>query len=173
MTVWIEIGGRVRKVELPSSAGGAAALSGEMTCVVDGRAMCVDARMIAPGVISLLLEDGRQVRCVLDVSPEGEAVIVEGRRVEFAVSDPRSLRAGRGAGAGADGPRAVKAPMPGRVVRVLVAVGDEVAAQQGLMVIEAMKMQNELKSPKAGRVARIDAVEGETVQPGQVLAVVE
>jgi biotin carboxyl carrier protein len=170
VTVWIEIRGRVRKVELPSVVG---AVPGEMTCAVDGRVMRIDARILASGVISLLLEGGRQVRCVLDVSPEGEAVIVDGRRVEFAVSDPRSLRASRGAGAGADGPRAVKAPMPGRVVRVLVAVGDEVAAQQGLVVIEAMKMQNELKSPKAGRVARLGAAEGETVQPGEVLVVVE
>jgi biotin carboxyl carrier protein len=166
VTVWIEIRGRVRKVELPSVVG---AVPGEMTCAVDGRVMRIDARILASGVISLLLEGGRQVRCVLDVSPEGEAVIVDGRRVEFAVSDPRSLRASRGA----DGPRAVKAPMPGRVVRVLVAVGDEVAAQQGLVVIEAMKMQNELKSPKAGRVARLGAAEGETVQPGEVLVVVE
>jgi biotin carboxyl carrier protein len=59
------------------------------------------------------------------------------------------------------------------VVRVLVEVGDEVAAQQGLVVIEAMKMQNELKSPKAGRVARLGAGVGETVQPGEILAVVE
>ena len=63
--------------------------------------------------------------------------------------------------------------MPGRVVRVLVAVGDEVAEQQGVVVIEAMKMQNELKSPKAGRVVRVGAVVGETVQPGDVLVVVE
>jgi biotin carboxyl carrier protein len=168
VTVWIEIRGRVRKVELPSVVG---AVPGEMTCAVDGRVMRIDARILASGVISLLLEGGRQVRCVLDVSPEGEAVIVDGRRVEFAVSDPRSLRASRGARA--HGPRAVKAPMPGRVVRVLVAVGDEVAAQQGLVVIEAMKMQNELKSPKAGRVARLGAAEGETVQPGEVLVVVE
>jgi biotin carboxyl carrier protein len=171
VTVWIEIRGRVRKVELPSAV--AAAPGGQMTYVVDGRQMRVDAQMVSPGVLSLLLEGGRQVRCVLDLSPEGEAVIVDGRRMEFAVSDPRSLRAGRGAGAGADGPRAVKAPMPGRVVRVLVAVGDQVAAQQGLVVIEAMKMQNELRSPKAGRVARLGAGVGETVQPGEVLAVVE
>jgi biotin carboxyl carrier protein len=170
VTVWIEIEGRVRKVELPSAVGD---VPGEMACMVDGRAMRVDARMVAPGVMSLVLEGGRQVRCVLDVSPEGEAVIVDGRRMEFAVSDPRSLRAGRGAGAGTDGPRAVKAPMPGRVVRVLVAVGDEVATQQGLVVIEAMKMQNELKSPKAGRVVRLGAGVGETVQAGEVLAVVE
>jgi biotin carboxyl carrier protein len=178
MTVWIEIGGRVRKVELPSAASGGAAPDGAapdgpMPCAVDGRPLRVDARTISPGVISLLLESGRQVRCMLTSSPEGDAVFVDGQRVEFAARDPRSLRAGRGTGAGSDGPRALKAPMPGRVVRVLVALGDEVVAQQGLVVIEAMKMQNELKSPKAGRVTRLGAVEGETVQPGEVLAVVE
>jgi len=172
VTVWIEMGGRVQKVELPDT--GAAA--GEMECVVDGRVVRVDARMLGPGVMSLVLAGGRQVRCVLDRLPEGDAVVVGGRRVEFAVSDPRSLRARRGAGTGADGsglPRAVKAPMPGRIVRVLVAVGDEVAAQQGLVAIEAMKMQNELKSPRAGRVARVLAAVGDTVQAGEVLVVVE
>ena len=89
------------------------------------------------------------------------------------MEDPRSLKGRKGAGAGVDGPRAVKAPMPGRVVRVLVGVGDEVAEQQGVVVIEAMKMQNELKSPKAGRVVRVAAVVGETVGSGDVLVVVE
>jgi acetyl/propionyl-CoA carboxylase alpha subunit len=171
VTAWIEIGGRVRKVEVPAADGAAAA--GEMRCVVDGRPVKADARIVSPGVISLVLGGGRQVRCILDVSPLGEAVLVDGRRFEFALSDPRSLRAGHAAAAGADGPKAVKAPMPGRVVRVLVSVGDEVAAQQGLVVIEAMKMQNELKAPKAGRVVRLGAGIGDTVQAGEVLVVVE
>ena len=170
-TVWIEIAGRIRKVELPAGAG--TAVPGPIACSIDGSPIHIDARLIAPGLLSLILEDGGQLHCLLDPSPEGEAVIVNGRRTEFAVSDPRSLRAGRGAGANADGPKSIKAPMPGRVVKVLVAVGDEVAAQQGLVVIEAMKMQNELKSPKAGRVIRLGPGEGETVQPGEVLAVVE
>jgi biotin carboxyl carrier protein len=131
--------------------------------------------MLGPGMLSLLLLDSpaRQFRCIFEVAPEGDAVIVNGKRMPFAIHDPRSLRTRSGAGVGADGPRAVKAPMPGRVVRVLVAVGDEVAAQQGLVVIEAMKMQNELKSPKMGRVARVSAQVGETVQSGDVLVVVE
>lgn len=179
VTLWIEIAGRVRKVELP--AGGAGGMMpGAMTCVVDGRAFAVEARMLAAGVMSLVMLGegdgvlgGRQLRCVLDVAPHGDAVIVDGQWMPFAAADPRSLQARRGAGAGADGPRAVKAPMPGRVVRVLVAVGDEVAAQQGLVVIEAMKMQNELKSPKAGRVARLAVEVGAAVQSGDVLVVVE
>jgi biotin carboxyl carrier protein len=169
MTVWLEIGGRERRVELPAEAPGLSSRAGgAVECVVDGRVVLVDFAMLQPGVMSLVVA-GRQFRCVLD----GDAVVIAGGRHEFGVADPRSLKGRKGAGAGVDGPRSVKAPMPGRVVRVLVGVGDEVAAQQGVVVIEAMKMQNELKSPKAGRVARVAAVVGDTVGSGDVLVVVE
>jgi len=165
VTVWLEIGGKKRRVELPSGGG---ALDGLMDCVVDGRTVAVDVRML-PGRVMSLVVDGRQYRCVLD----GDGVVIGGRRFGFEVEDPRSLQGTRGAGAGDAGPRALKAPMPGRVVRVLVGVGDEVAEGQAIVVIEAMKMQNELKSPKAGRVVRVAAAVGDTVGAGQVLAVVE
>jgi acetyl/propionyl-CoA carboxylase alpha subunit len=139
-----------------------------MDCLVDGRALAVDARMLQPGVMSLVVE-GRQYRCVLD----GDGVVIGGRRFAFEMDDPRSLQGRRGVGAGAAGPRALKAPMPGRVVRVLVGVGDEVLEGQAIMVIEAMKMQNELKSPKGGRVVRVGLGVGDTVGTGDVLAVVE
>jgi len=163
MTVWLEIGGKKRRVELPSVVSGV-----PIECVVDGRTVVVDARILQPGVMSLIM-DGQQYRCVLD----GDGVLIGGRRFAFEVNDPRSLQGRRGVGAGAAGPRAVKAPMPGRVVRVLVAVGEEVAEQQGIVVIEAMKMQNELKSSKAGRVAKVAVAVGDTVGAGDVLAVVE
>jgi acetyl/propionyl-CoA carboxylase alpha subunit len=143
-------------------------LDGVLECVVDGGAIAADARMLQPGVMSLLIE-GRQYRCVLD----GDGVLIGGRRFAFEVNDPRSLQGRRGAGVGAAGPRAIKAPMPGRVVRVLAAVGDEVAEQQGVIVIEAMKMQNELKSPKAGKVVRVAVAVGDTVGAGDVLVVIE
>jgi biotin carboxyl carrier protein len=167
VTVWLEIDGRKRRVELPAGVG-SSAMDGAMDCLVDGRAVAVDARMLQAGVMSLVV-DGRQYRCVLD----GDGVVIGGRRFAFEVDDPRSLQGRRGAGAGAAGPRALKAPMPGRVVRVLVGVGDEVVEGQAIMVIEAMKMQNELKSPKAGRVVRVAAGVGDTVGAGDVLAVVE
>jgi acetyl/propionyl-CoA carboxylase alpha subunit len=163
VTVWLEIGGKKQRVELPSGLN-----AGVMECVVDGRAMTVDARMLEPGVMSLLV-GGRQYRCVLD----GDGVVIGGRRYGFEVEDPRSLRGRRGAGAGTEGPRAVKAPMPGRVVRLLVEVGEQVVEGQGVVVIEAMKMQNELKSPKTGRVIRVGVAIGETVGSGDVLVVVE
>ncbi|HXC95294.1 MAG TPA: biotin/lipoyl-containing protein [Edaphobacter sp.] len=163
MTIWVEVGGKKHRVELPSHAG-----AGIAECSVDGRVLIVDVRMLEPGLMSLLIE-GRQYRCVLD----GDGVVIDGRRYGFEVDDLRSLRGRRRAGGGAQGPRPVKAPMPGRVVRLLVSVEDEVAEGQGVVVIEAMKMQNELKSPKAGRVARIGVGMGDTVGSGDVLIVVD
>ena len=168
MTVWLEIEGKKRRVELASDMN-----AGVMECLVDGRAVSVDVRVLEPGVMSLLIADPdaprRQYRCVLD----GDGVVIGGRRYGFEVDDPRSLQGRRGAGAGTEGPRPVKAPMPGRVVRLLVEVGEDVEEGQGVVVIEAMKMQNELKSPKAGRVARVGVAVGDTVGSGDVLVVVE
>ncbi|HEY5675844.1 MAG TPA: biotin/lipoyl-containing protein, partial [Myxococcales bacterium] len=70
------------------------------------------------------------------------------------------------------GKQVISAPMPGKVVKVLVKVGDEVKDGQGLVVVEAMKMENELKSPKAGKVTELHAVEGAAVESGAKLAVV-
>jgi biotin carboxyl carrier protein len=78
-----------------------------------------------------------------------------------------------GAAITVDGSRAVKAPMPGRIVRVLVAVGDRVTARQGLLVVEAMKMENELGSPKDGVVKELNVQEGAAVDAGAVLVVIE
>ncbi len=88
------------------------------------------------------------------------------------VFDPRSLRGRRGP-AESSGPQAVTTPMPGRVIRVLVEAGQEVAAGEGLIVVEAMKMQNEMKSPRAGRVAGVKTADGATVSAGDVLVVIE
>lgn len=168
MTVWIEIGGKKLRVDLPVGAGDGGVLKSALDCRVDGRAMTVNACLLQPGVMSLVLQ-GRQYRCVLD----GDGVVIGGRRYGFVVDDPRSLQGRRGAGAGSEGPRPVKAPMPGRVVRLLMSAGDDVAEGQAIMVIEAMKMQNELKSPKGGRVIRVTVAVGDTVGAGDVLAVVE
>jgi len=93
----------------------------------------------------------------------------------FAVElrDPRSLRARKGSAADEKGPRKIVAPMPGRVVRLLVAEQAEVEAGQGIIVVEAMKMQNEIKSPKKGIVKKIVAAAGTAVNAGDVLAIVE
>jgi len=99
-------------------------------------------------------------------------VSVNGRVFHVDVFDPRELRGQRSA-ADNSGPQAVTAPMPGRVIRVLVEIGQEVAAGEGLIVVEAMKMQTEMKAPRAGRVAAVKTASGATVSAGDVLLVIE
>jgi biotin carboxyl carrier protein len=72
-----------------------------------------------------------------------------------------------------EGRQSIVAPMPGKVVRILAAAGESVEANQGLLVVEAMKMQNEIRSPKAGKVVEVKVASGEAVNSGQVLLVVE
>lgn len=116
-----------------------------------------------------ILIDGRSYAVSL---LSGGEVSVNGVVFHVEVFDPRSLRGRRGP-AETSGPQAVTAPMPGRVIRVLVEAGQEVAAGEGLIVVEAMKMQNEMKSPRAGRVGAVKTVDGATVSAGDVLVVIE
>ena len=104
-------------------------------------------------------------------SGRGE-VSVDGRIFTVEVSDPRDRRSANGS-SGRHGIREVRAPMPGKVVRVLVDVGDPVEEGRGLVVVEAMKMQNEMKSPQAGRVAEVRTRAGAAVNAGEVLVVIE
>jgi biotin carboxyl carrier protein len=125
-----------------------------------------------PGVYSVLI-DGRSYEARVEDDPSGAVVVViDGRRFEIEVRDPRrwSRKSGRRAG---EGIQSLTAPMPGKVVRVLVAAGDAVDAGQGLVVVEAMKMQNEIRAPRTARVLSIPAKEGATVAAGDVLATIE
>ena len=97
---------------------------------------------------------------------------MNGRTLVVEAFDPRELRARKIAGAG-KGRLDIAAPMPGKVVRLLVSPGDSVEAGQGLVVVEAMKMQNEMKSPRSGRVAEIKTKVDATVKAGEVLLVIE
>jgi biotin carboxyl carrier protein len=102
----------------------------------------------------------------------GKEVWVNGRLLSMEVFDQRDLRPGQGATAN-QGRQEIAVSMPGKVIRVLVAAGDMVEEGQGLVVVEAMKMQNEMKSPKAGRVAEVRARQDATVGAGEILVVVE
>jgi biotin carboxyl carrier protein len=126
--------------------------------------------MAEPCVYSVLM-DGRSYEARVEERPEGLVVVIDGNRFEIAVRDPRR-RSRRAASTGAGGAQAVTSPMPGKVVRVLVAVGDVVQAGQGLVVVEAMKMQNEMKAPSDGTVLTVAAKEGATVAAGEVLATI-
>ena len=102
----------------------------------------------------------------------GSEITVNGHRFRYDVEDPRAWKHA-GSRAGGHGRAAITAPMPGKVVRILVAVGDEVKEGQGIVVVEAMKMQNEMKSPRDGRVSAIEVQENGSVTAGAVLATIE
>ena len=123
-----------------------------------------------PGVYSVLM-DGRSYEARVEERPGGLVVVIDGYRFEIEVRDPRRWSRKSG-GAGAEGAQSIAAPMPGKVVRVLVAPGDAVEAGQGLVVVEAMKMQNEMKASRAGRVMSVAVKEGATVAAGEVLATI-
>jgi biotin carboxyl carrier protein len=118
--------------------------------------------------VYLVLMDGKSFQ----VRVSGDRMDVGGRDMVVVLQDPRDAVRG-GAGATLQGRQSITAPMPGKVVRVLVSEGDAVERDQGIVVIEAMKMQNEMKSPKSGRVISLAAQQGATVASGEVLAVVE
>ncbi|MEO5925774.1 MAG: acetyl-CoA carboxylase biotin carboxyl carrier protein subunit [Bryobacteraceae bacterium] len=103
--------------------------------------------------------------------PNGQ-VSVNGQLLPMEVFDPRDLRT-TGRGSSKDGRQEILSPMPGKVIRVLAAVGDTVEEGQGLVVVEAMKMQNEMKSPKAGKVLEVRTKAEATVASGEVLLVIE
>lgn len=105
------------------------------------------------------------------IAVEG-SIRVNGREFAIEVSDPREMR-GRRAGGVGEGRQNIAAHMPGKVVRVLVSAGDTVESGQGLVVVEAMKMQNEMKSPKAGKVVEVKTRAEATVAAGEVLMVIE
>jgi biotin carboxyl carrier protein len=139
---------------------------------VNGSEHLIASTSPAPGVLSLIVK-GKSHE-VLTTKVAGESVIeVDGERFTVEIRDPRSLKSRRGAGAGQEGPKKLVAPMPGKVIRIIAQAGEEVEGGAGIIVIEAMKMQNELKSPKSGKVAKIAVKEGDTVNPGDTLAIVE
>ena len=119
---------------------------------------------------------------IIEVEPGVYSILVDGTSYEVRISrDEIALNGYRvprrqkrlSATAGAHGKVTIVAPMPGKVVRVLVSPGQEVTAGQGIVVVEAMKMQNELKSPRAGRVTSLNAKENDSINAGAVLAVIE
>lgn len=145
---------------------------------VDGVGYEVDVAEVGPDTFSLLLGGGGGGRSISTVvvpakDPGELQVVVDGRAVPVHVVATERSRKRGGSGADQSGPQRVVAPMPGKVVRVLVTPGQQVEPRQGLVVVEAMKMENELRAAKAGRVVSVSAVEGQSVEAGAVLAIVE
>ncbi|SRR5581483_1835695 len=144
---------------------------GRWACRLDGREIEVDAVLARPNVLSLRIgNQAYEVKC--ERVGSDQHVWVGSQRFAAEVSDPRSLRS-RTRSADEHGAKKLTAPMPGKVVRVLVNEGAEVESGAGILVVEAMKMQNEVKSPKKGIVQKILVKQGTAVNAGDVLAIVE
>jgi len=164
MTYDVTIEGKNYRLELNYSEG-------RWECRLDGRAMQIDAVLARRDVLSLII-DGRAYEIKRERTATDLHLWVGSVRYAAQLRDRRSLRS-RASADDEKGPRKLMAPMPGKIVRVLVEENAEVDAGQGLLVVEAMKMQSEIKSPKKGVVRKMVATEGASVSAGDVLAVVE
>jgi biotin carboxyl carrier protein len=163
----VELNGRIHRLSMQPIAG-----SDGYSFQLDGKPFSADVQWLQPNVLSVLIQ-GKSFRILFDPRPGGDAVVVGERRIPYVIDDPRSLRSRTKVEASDTGARPITASMPGHIVRILVQPGEHVEAQQGLIVVEAMKMQNELKAPRAGRIARINVEVGATVQAGKILLVIE
>jgi biotin carboxyl carrier protein len=141
-------------------------------CRFNGRSIPVDAVIPRRDVLSLLI-DGRSYEIKREQTGTDLHLWVGSTRFAVELRDPRSLRSRQKNSGDEKGPRKIVAPMPGRIVRLMVKENSEVEAGQGIVVVEAMKMQNEIKSPKKGIVKKILAIAGAAVNPGDLLAIVE
>ena len=160
------ISGKTHVVELQRLADGwQARIEGEPEDVAD-------VAEVAANVFSVLFS-GRSHEVYVTPFSGGQLQLQSGGRDFTAeVIDPRSWRGRRHGSAEAEGPQQIVAPMPGKVARLLVKAGDTVEAGQGLLVVEAIKMQNEIRSPKSGKVERVLVAEGRAVNAGEALCVV-
>ena len=146
-----------------------AALDGKWNCQIDGREIAIDFVWLGENAGSLFIA-GKSFEVRRDADG---GIFVGAKRVEVSIDDPRSWQGRRWRESAHTGPQKLKASMPGKIVRILAREGDEIQAGQGVVVVEAMKMQNEIRSPRAGKVQRVLVREGANVNPGEVLAIVE
>jgi biotin carboxyl carrier protein len=173
MKLQLDINERERTIEVQRDGPG-------YRVVVDGRARLVDAVRVGPHAWSLIVHDtesgaaGSAEATVVPQNGNGAVdVYIDGHRITVTQRTGLGRRVRAAEGAVGAGPQRVMAPMPGKVVRVLVAAGDHVQPRQGLVVVEAMKMENELRAARAGRVTEILVREGQSVEAGTALVVVE
>lgn len=163
----IEVNGRLRQVAVHRAGG-------EFDVSVDGRTWRVDAARIDAKSMSLVLHPGASsydVGFAIDAATGLLSVRVGTTHVAVALNGRRGRR--DDGGHAAAGPQRITAPMPGKIVRVPAHAGDAVRARQTVVVIEAMKMENELKATRDGVVSELHASEGESVEAGALLAVIQ
>lgn len=175
MTFEVAVGDRIRIVSVVRKGA-------LLQVTIDGRCHLVDARRLSESALSLLVQNGKGELPVQSIDAAFAAqpasgdfdVHLGGRTIAVQVRQAGAFgRQKKEAAGAASGPQRVLAPMPGKIVRVLVKAGDEVKARQGLVVVEAMKMENELRAARDGRVRELSVSEGQSVDAGAVLLVVE
>jgi biotin carboxyl carrier protein len=161
----VHVAGKTRIVDLEREAG-------RWRATLDDESVVADAVEITPNTFSILFA-GQSFEISVTPSKNGQVKLQAGTQ-EFSaeVIDPRAWSGRRHGGVEAEGRQQITAPMPGKVVRVLVKTGDRVEAGQGLLVVEAMKMQNEICSPKSGVVEKVFACEGQAVNAGEALCII-
>jgi biotin carboxyl carrier protein len=145
---------------------------GRVKAEIAGRVYDLELREPEPGCY-LFLRETHVHECRVSEAPAGLAVSLHGHSYPVAIVDPKRLRSGQDSDRHHHGMAEITAPMPGKVVRVQIEAGASVEKGSGIVVVEAMKMQNEMKSPRAGVVVAINVKPGDTVNAGDVLAVVE
>jgi biotin carboxyl carrier protein len=164
MKLTITIQRTERTVELSHSSDGP-------SWQIDGRTIEADAVEISPGIYSILVH-GKSIEVRIEGNSSQLRIVANGREYLATIVNSREFKKNRAGAAQIEGRQNVLAPMAGKIIRTLVKAGDEVRSGQGLLIVEAMKMQNEIRSPKSGKVERVTVVEGQTVNPGDIVAVV-
>jgi biotin carboxyl carrier protein len=169
----VYINGQVRQVVVHRT-------DGRFRVDVAGRSFLVDAVRVGSSTLSLILSagdsdnrGGTSHEVTVTPGPSGQVDVHEGgSAITLALNGRKRRRPKDDAGHGEDGPERIMAPMPGKVVRVLAKVGDTVQARQPLVVMEAMKMENELRTRRDGRVTELHVQEGQSIEAGALVAVV-
>jgi len=169
MKLEITLGTQAHSIEIPRLDPTSSRQN--LECIIDGKIVAADAAEIGPGLYSILL-NGRSIEVHIGKFGEGLRVTIGGKEYSATVRDPRKWQRNHTGGSTAEGRQNLLAPMPGRVVRVLAKVGDVVQAGQGIVVVEAMKMQNEVRSARDGKLDRLLVSVGQAVNAGDTIAVI-
>lgn len=164
MNLQLKINSRVRNVKIKRATS-------RKEFSLDGQGVAADIVELESGVFSVLL-GGTVFEVRVAPAQSGIRIAIDGHEYLVEYEDPRQWRRSGSGSVGAQGRQNITAPMPGKIVRLLVKNGDKVERGQGLLIIEAMKMQNEIKSPKEGTVEKVAVAESQPVNAGEVLAVI-
>jgi biotin carboxyl carrier protein len=162
----LEVGGRRRHVVVTRAGDGFAV-------TVDGRAHHVDVARIDAHSLSLVVDRVWPIDASFAVGPARGQLTVHAAGTAVPVAPAGRRYAGKDDGGAGSGPQRLTAPMPGKVVRVPVAAGDSIRARQPVVVVEAMKMENELRAARDGTVAEVHVREGMSVDAGALLIVIQ